>query len=93
MTNLRMKIAGARTVLARHALMLGRAVLHLVAAGGELLAFLLPDLLALGGAAAMAYGASLYSLPLGYIVGGVLALGLGLMGIRARAGGDGKAAE
>lgn len=93
MTQLLTMIASARTALARQALVIGRAVLSLLAIGGELLAFLLPDLLALGGAAAVAYGASLVYLPAGYIVGGVLALGLGLMGIRARAGGDGKAAE
>jgi hypothetical protein len=90
--NLRTKIAGARTFLARRMLTLGRAMLGLIAAGGELLAFLMPDMLALGGAGAVAYGTGLYSLPAGFIVGGLLALGLGLMGIRARAG-DGKAAE
>lgn len=95
MTKLLTMIAGARAVLARLrrlAVAAGRAALRLVVAGGGLLAFLMPDLLALGGAAAVAYGAHMVYLPAGYIVGGALALALGWMGIRARAA-DGKAAE
>ena len=34
----------------------------------------LPDLLMLGGAAGVSYGASLMFLPAGYVVGGVLAI-------------------
>jgi hypothetical protein len=95
MTYMLTMIASARAVLARLSRLTTaacRAALDLMAAGGTLLAFLLPDLLALGGAAAVAYGARLVYLPAGYIVGGILALALGWMGIRARAS-DGKAGE
>jgi hypothetical protein len=44
-----------------------------------------PDLLALGGAGAISYGAGLIYEPAGYIVGGVMALSIGVLAARRTA--------
>lgn len=52
-----------------------------IAAHGRELA---SDTIALGGAGAIAYGASLYSQPAGFIVGGLFAIGLVVLDVLVR---------
>jgi hypothetical protein len=55
---------------------------QLLSGGARAAAALIPDLLALSGAASISYGAALIYIPAGYITGGALLLVLGLLAAR-----------